>query len=630
MTLGLWLASTMAAAAWPDLVMDVPRGQRFANDAAVIVSMSRTSAGITAPYAERDGRAVQQWLRVGRGLPASSVLRVHDGSPVAVDRAVSQALERLGEDGTLFVSIHGQGVLETGEGERLLPSPQWVSQRPLRHAVSVDRLVTALAERDAHRVVVLLDVGFSGHDRTGQLDSGVSRVMTQPMGIRGDRLVVWEGAQSDEAVRDWPELRHGRFTALALSALRGWADGALGEPRDGVVTLGEAQRWVLDVHTSRGLSATPVEDERVDVRGWPMWVGRTEVALAQERWPEDEDAGARFGPENPFEQARRAAVAEVQAGVQEAADEKWAEILRMRARRDPEATVQLRAFVDRFDAVRFPFDEGDLVVQADQITEARRMLRAETLGVDLRMSFVTIQPGEFVMGRQGVGASVLDAAHMVRLTRPVALSAAEVSVEQWRAVMGYTPSGLPASTRPEEPVRHVSWREAVAFCNALSELEGRTPAYRRRGSHMERVPDVDGYRLPTEAEWSLAVHQRWGETLPKGETLCGEGWVGREDDSCPDISPRKTTRVRAVPARQGLWGMIGHVAEWVHDAWRPFGTDRLTDPVSDVGRQRVIRGASWKTPATEVRRGRRDRERAGVSREDVGFRVARPVSYTTP
>ena len=64
------------------------------------------------------------------------------------------------------------------------------------------------------------------------------------------------------------------------------------------------------------------------------------------------------------------------------------------------------------------------------------------------------------------------------------------------------------------PMNMISWYDAVKWCNARSELEGRVPLYYLDDDHtlLYKTGDIDlnnsnvkwtasGYRLPTEGEW---------------------------------------------------------------------------------------------------------------------------------
>src|ERR1700689_370971 len=120
------------------------------------------------------------------------------------------------------------------------------------------------------------------------------------------------------------------------------------------------------------------------------------------------------------------------------------------------------------------------------------------------MEFVTIAPGEFMMGCS-TGDNDCDAdekpVHRVQITKAFAIGKYEVTQAQWQAVMGSNPSTIKGDDRPVETV---SKNDANDF---LAQINARNDGYR--------------YRLPTEAEWEYAARAGGKQTaaLPSSPSL---------------------------------------------------------------------------------------------------------------
>ena len=112
---------------------------------------------------------------------------------------------------------------------------------------------------------------------------------------------------------------------------------------------------------------------------------------------------------------------------------------------------------------------------------------------------VYVEPGQFWMGSPDdqPGRKPDETLHPVRVSQPSMIGPTEVTVAQWRAVMGRAPA---RASGEDHPVTSVSWFEALQFCNRLSTMEALAPAYRVEGGTMVRVPEANGFRLPTEAD----------------------------------------------------------------------------------------------------------------------------------
>ncbi|MGB5333299.1 MAG: PEGA domain-containing protein [Woeseiaceae bacterium] len=272
---------------------------------------------------------------------------------------------------------------------------------------------------------------------------------------------------------------------------------------------------------------------------------------------------------------------------------------------------------------------------------------AQTVNTAAGQTMRRVEGGTFSMGasRAEPGRRANEVIRPVTLTRPYLISIHEVSNKQFAEFRGNHDSGadVHASLAADDnPVANVSWEDAVQYCNWLSTQEGRTPAYRQEFDQWVPIyPTPNGYRLPTEAEWVLAIRYAGGKRAMK--FAWGDKWPPPKDSgNLADLSARElvpsilpayddgyasTAPVgKFKPNAIGIYDTAGNVAEWVND-WYTVPTPGISEPAVDpVGPERgsshVVRGSSWRhSGITELRLSYRDY--SATPRPDIGFRIAR-------
>ncbi len=287
--------------------------------------------------------------------------------------------------------------------------------------------------------------------------------------------------------------------------------------------------------------------------------------------------------------------------------------------------------------------------------------RAEVLTNSVGMKLIPIPAGEYMMGMpegfvlpQNYQPSVAPERpqHRVRISHPCYFGAHEVTVGQFRDFVDATGHRTTAEAsrlgghhivqapvgfvqKPEftwrspgfdqgddHPVVQVSWDDAVAFCEWLSEKDGAR------------------YRLPTEAEWEYACRARSTTGWSFGDFAYYLKW-------CANTADRGLIKVYGaygaandwtdgfnftapvgsyLPNAFGLFDMHANVFEWCADWYheKHYSASEVNDPKGPKsGTARVQRGTSFFYDGVESRSSNRSFMEPGEATSQTGFRVVR-------
>jgi formylglycine-generating enzyme required for sulfatase activity len=228
----------------------------------------------------------------------------------------------------------------------------------------------------------------------------------------------------------------------------------------------------------------------------------------------------------------------------------------------------------------------------------------------------------------GSGRAVEKPAHEVQIRRKFAIARTEVTFEEYDRFAQATDRSLPKDAgwgRGQRPVIYVSWDDASAYVNWLSEQTGKR------------------YRLPSEAQWEYAARvgtettRFWGDDenqacryanvhdISSRQRNADFKWPHHKcDDGYPQTAPVGKLAANAFSLRD----MLGNVWEWTADCWNGDYSSAPKDAGGRTGgdcSRRVMRGGSWYEERGFARSAYRYSDPIATTGSSLGFRVAQDL-----
>ncbi|WP_258367505.1 formylglycine-generating enzyme family protein, partial [Mesotoga sp. TolDC] len=257
-----------------------------------------------------------------------------------------------------------------------------------------------------------------------------------------------------------------------------------------------------------------------------------------------------------------------------------------------------------------------------------------------------VERGSFEMGDySATGFDREKPLHTIILNYDFCIGKYEITFEEYDAFCSATSRKGPGDEgwgRGSRPVVNVSWNDAIAYCNWLSEKEKLPKAYDSNGNLLDKDGRITtdplkvvGYRLPTEAEWEFAAKGGHSENVYKysgSDDINEVAWYYSNSFGMTHEVGRKD------PNDLGLYDMSGNVWEWCSDWYHDdyYSRSPKENPYdNEASFSRVVRGGGFSDSENYLRNESRFYYYVNTSSKELGFRISRTIfeeasEYSSP
>ncbi|MEA2041403.1 MAG: SUMF1/EgtB/PvdO family nonheme iron enzyme [Bacteroidota bacterium] len=241
---------------------------------------------------------------------------------------------------------------------------------------------------------------------------------------------------------------------------------------------------------------------------------------------------------------------------------------------------------------------------------------------DYMPEMVIVEGGTFLMGNEESEFYDEFPAHNVSLNSYF-MSKYEITIKLYKVFCQSAGKKIPRGS-DQKPAHSMSWQESILFCNWLSMVNNKQMCYKvketEKSFYATLIPEANGFRLPTEAEWEYAAR---GGNKSKYYSYSGSNsaadvaWFLFSGHELKDVGQKQ-------PNELGIYDMSGNVLEFCYDNYnKDYYKKRASDNPTgaELGSRKVARGGSYQGSAEALRISKRFSHSKTHAAKTLGLRL---------